>query len=180
MRDRANQIETKTFNPMKKHLAILFVIFATIIQSCGNSTTQQENDISQILKDFPLSWERFGIEDGDTVTYKFCYSSNPEFTLAEDFESIYIALGNEFQTSFEIAEISYTDSTLYFKFKKERFGLEGCLFKWVDKKQGIGAFFLYDNSDWIVCLPKERLLNKRRLGEECYYDDEDSEEEENE
>ena len=123
------------------------------------------NNIPQILKNFPLSWERFGIVNGDTVTYNFCYANNPKFTLSKNYKTILIINGNEMNGTFEIIKIYYNDSIFYFKLSGD--GLDDCTFKLIDKNRMIGQLILLDNYEPFNYLPCERLKNKKVIKEEC-------------
>jgi len=129
------------------------------------------NNIPQILKKIPLSWERFGVDSGDTVTYDFCYAYNPQFILSKDYKTIRIIIGNELDNIFKIANIYYNDSIFYFKFKELDYGLEGCTFKLIDKNKMIGKLYIYDNYEPFEYLPSEKLVNKRIIKEECDEDE---------
>jgi len=139
----------------------------TILQDNYKYSNLFEVDLKntpQILRNFPLSWELFGVENGDTVTYKLCYASNPEFTLSRDYKIIHIAIGNEVDGRFEIAQIFYNDSIFRFKLKPNNTGFsEYFTFRWIDKNKMIGTIFDDDR----LFLPKERLANKRVIESDC-------------
>ncbi|NLD48359.1 MAG: hypothetical protein GX660_14390 [Clostridiaceae bacterium] len=126
------------------------------------------NDIPTELLAFPLSWEKYGIDKGDTVTYSFCNASNPEFTIiSSDFNAIQIIIGNELNQTFRISSIYYNDSIFKFILEHNNAGLNDCVFKWLNKNRQIGTLLLYGDNNGFTYMPKNRLTNKRIVEEEC-------------
>jgi hypothetical protein len=124
-------------------------------------------DIPQKLKEFPLSWERFGVEAVDTVTYSFCNASNPEFFISKDYKTMNIVIGNELDRTFKILGIYYNDSIFKISLEPNNAGLENCVFKWIDKQKMIGTLLLYEDESGFEYLPKSKLTGKPVIDEEC-------------
>jgi len=169
----------------KKYLSIsLFIAIIGILSiSCNNKQFAKDNNsnlqkinldsISQKLKNFPLSWERFGVENRDTVTYEFCNASNPEFTINNGYKSVQIIIGNELYQTFNISSVYHNDSVVKFVLAPNNAGLEEFEFKWLDKRKMIGTIYIYGQESGFEFLPKEKLKNKKVIKEECNEEDYD-------
>ncbi|WMN13009.1 hypothetical protein QYS49_35300 [Marivirga salinae] len=125
--------------------------------------------LDSLRTSLPLSWERFGIENKDTVSYDFCGASNPQFSLNNDLTAITISIGNELHEKFQIEEIFYNDSIYLFSFKEKKMGLEKCILLIKDKSRQIGKLLIYDANpeDSYSYLPKTILSEKRRIVYDC-------------
>jgi hypothetical protein len=153
----------------------IYALVAILVFSCNSGVGKTNSDLQKIdlgdipqeLKEFPLSWERFGIEKGDTVTYSFCNASNPEFNINKDYKTMKIVIGNEMDQTFKISAIFNNNSIFKIILEPNSAGLENCIFKWIDKQKMIGTLLLYSNETGFEYLPKNKLKGKPVIDEEC-------------
>jgi hypothetical protein len=143
------------------------------IYSIDSLTRADSTDLDFLRTNFPLSWERFGIENEDTVTYSFCAASNPQFSLNEELTSITIIIGNELHENFRIKDVFFNDSIFVFNFNEKTLGLERAVLLIEDRKRQIGKLLIYDNTpeNSYSYLPHQKLINKRRIVYECDTDE---------
>lgn len=135
-------------------------------------TKVDSTNIDLVKQIYPLRWERFGVDNGDTVTYSFCYANNPEFSISNNLESIEIIIGNELHDTFQIKKLMYNDSILRIHLKKNSHWIDSCTMILQDKEKLISKFYTNDESEMTYSyLPKTKLQDKRRIEEECDNED---------
>jgi len=175
---------------------VLFALVSSCKNKVDNTVTNKVNEINYVIKEtvkveqknvltkvdstnidlvkqiYPLSWERFGVDNGDTVTYSFCYANIPEFSISNNLESIEIIIGNELHDTFQIEKLMYNDSILRIYLKKNAHWIDSCTMILQDKEKLISKFYTNDESEMTYSyLPKTKFQDKIRIEEEC--DDED-------
>jgi len=131
-------------------------------------TRLDSTNVDSLTMTFPFSWERFGIENNDTVTYSFCYANNPEFSIDKGFNTIQIIIGNELKETFKIEDIFFSDTIYRIHIDKSSKWLDSCTIAVVNKEDMTVNFHLNDDfQNSYLYLPKSILKGKRRIEEEC-------------
>lgn len=135
-------------------------------------TRLDSTNLDSFSLSFPFSWERFGIDNNDTVTYRFCYANNPEFSIDKDFNSIQIIIGNELNETFKIENVFFNDSIFRIHIDKSSKWLDSCTIEIVNIEDMTAKFYLNDDfENSYQYLPKSILKNKRRIEEDCNDED---------
>ena len=149
---------------MHKINKILQCLVILIIISCNHSAKKANFNLSE----FPKEWEKFGIENNDTVSYEPCRANNPQFLISRDFKKIQIIIGNELEETFKILSVTENAKSLTIVLDKNKSGIENCTFEWLDQKHFIGKWYINDETgNFYEYLPKNILDRYERIVEKC-------------